>query len=248
MRYKTHLLFRWAADLVRHPRLLDAIEDVLGPDILCWSSVFFTKEAHDPGFVSWHQDLTYWGLDPADVVTAWIALSPSTEQSGAMRILPASHEMVVAEHRDTFEPDNLLSRGQEIALEIDESKTVTVELKPGEMSLHHVKLIHGLQANQSDDRRIGLSVNYIPPNVCQVVGDADSATLVRGADRFHNFEIESEPQADLEPEFVALHAAITRRTQKVLYLGTDNAHLPLTHRSPPWPPVASVAIGRPQPE
>ena len=222
MRYKTHLLFRWAAELVRHPRLLDAVEDVIGPDILCWGSAFFTKEANDPGFVSWHQDLTYWGLDPADVVSAWIAFSPSTEESGAMRVVPGSHKMAVAEHRDTFEPDNLLSRGQEIALEIEDSQAVTVELMPGEMSLHHVKLVHGSQPNRSDDRRIGLSVHYIPPSVRQVVGDVDSATLVRGTDRFHNFEIEPEPQADLEPRFVALHADITRRHQKMLYYGTEN--------------------------
>ena len=222
MRYKTHLLFRWAAELVRHPRLLDAIEDVIGPDILCWGSAFFTKEANDPGFVSWHQDLTYWGLDPADVVTAWIALSESTERSGAMRVVPGSHKMAVAEHRDTFEPDNLLSRGQEIALEIEDSRAVTLELTPGEASLHHVKLVHGSKPNRSDDRRIGLAIHYIPPHVRQVVGAVDSATLVRGADRFGHFDVEPEPQADLEPEFVALHAAITQRHQKVLYRGTDS--------------------------
>ena len=222
MKHKPHLLFRWAAELVRHPRLLDAIEDVIGPDILCWSSTFFTKEARDPGFVSWHQDLTYWGLDPADVVTAWIALSPSTGQSGAMRVAPGTHTMDVVEHRDTFDPDNMLTRGQEVAVEVEESQAVTLELMPGEMSLHHVKLVHGSQPNGTDDRRIGFAVRYIPPAVRQVVGTADSASLVRGTDRFHNFEPEPEPQADLEPELVALHAEIVSRQMQVLYRGTDN--------------------------
>jgi non-haem Fe2+, alpha-ketoglutarate-dependent halogenase len=222
MKHKPHLLFRWAAELVRHPRLLDAIEDVIGPDILCWSSTFFAKEARDPGFVSWHQDLTYWGLDPADVVTAWIALSPSTGESGAMRVAPGTHTMDVVEHRDTFDPDNMLTRGQEAAVEVEESRAVTLELMPGEVSLHHVKLVHGSQPNRSDDRRIGFAVRYIPTAVRQVVGTADSASLVRGTDRFHNFEPEPEPQADLEPDLVALHAEIVSRQMQVLYRGTDN--------------------------
>ncbi len=222
MKHKSHLLFRWAADLVRHSRVLDAVKDVIGPDILCWSSTFFIKEAHDPGFVSWHQDLTYWGLDPADVVSAWIALSPSTEESGAMRVAPGTHKMDVVEHRDTFDPDNMLTRGQEVAVEVEDSQAVTLELVPGEMSLHHVKLVHGSQPNRSDARRIGFAVRYIPPEVRQVVGAADSASLVRGTDRYHNFEPEPEPQADLEPDLVAFHAAIVQRQMEVLYRGTDN--------------------------
>ena len=126
MKHKTHLLFRWAADLARNSRVLDAVEDLIGPDILCWSTTFFIKEAHSPSFISYHQDLTYWGLDPADVVTAWVALAPATIESGAMRFLPGSHTTEVLPHKDTFNKDNLLTRGQEVAVEVDESKLVDI--------------------------------------------------------------------------------------------------------------------------
>ena len=223
MKHKTHLLFRWAADMVRLPKLLDAIEDLIGPDILCWSTTFFIKEANSPAYISYHQDLTYWGLDPADVVTAWIALSPATLESGAMRFLPGSHTTEVLPHKDTFAKDNLLTRGQEVDVEVDESKLVDILLQPGEMSLHHVKLVHGSMPNRSADRRIGFAVRYIPPSVRQVAGAADSAMLVRGEDRHGNFELEDPPAFDLDPASVARHQAITARQQAILYRGTDIA-------------------------
>src|ERR1700755_892395 len=140
LRHKSHLLFTWLNDLVRHPRILDAVEDVIGPNILCWGSSFFIKEPRNPGFVSWHQDSTYWGLDPADIVTAWVALSDSTAANGAMRVIPGSHRLEQVPHRDTFRGENLLSRGQEIMVDVDEQQAVMLELQAGEMSLHHVRL------------------------------------------------------------------------------------------------------------
>ena len=122
MKQKPHLLFTWLDELVRDDAVLDAVEGVIGPDILCWASSFFTKEAHDPSYVSWHQDLTYWGLEPADIVTAWIALSPSTPESGCMRVVPGSHKRDVLPHTETFAAHNLLSRGQEIQVEVDERR------------------------------------------------------------------------------------------------------------------------------
>jgi non-haem Fe2+, alpha-ketoglutarate-dependent halogenase len=157
-RHKVHLLFTWAAELVRHPRILDAVEDLIGPDILCWGSSFFIKEARNPAFVSWHQDATYWGLDPDDVVTAWVAFSDAPVESGAMEFLPGSHRMGQLPHADTFHEHNLLSRGQEIAVEVDAEKAVKVPLRAGEMSLHHVKLAHYSGPNTTDDRRIGLAI------------------------------------------------------------------------------------------
>src|SRR5690242_21243413 len=130
LRHKTHLLFPFLAELVRHPRILDAIEDVLGPDILCWSSNFFIKEATDPAFVSWHQDSTYWGLSSPDVATAWVALTPSNPANGAMAVIPGSHKLDQMPHRDTFHRHNLLTRGQEIAVEVDESQSVPLNLRP----------------------------------------------------------------------------------------------------------------------
>lgn len=223
LRMKSHLLFTWLDDLIRHPGILDAVEDVIGPDILCWGTSFFIKEPHNPSFVSWHQDSTYWGLDPADIVTAWVALSESTVENGAMRVIPGTHTMAQAEHRDTFAPDNLLSRGQEIAVDVDEARAVPLTLHPGEMSLHHVRLVHGSDPNPSDRRRIGFAIRYLPTHVRQVVGTTDSATLVRGTDRFGNFEPEQAPDADMSPSAVAFHARITGQHDTILMRGTPKA-------------------------
>jgi non-heme Fe2+,alpha-ketoglutarate-dependent halogenase len=220
LRHKPHLLFPWLNDLIRHPRILDAVADLLGPNILCWSSSFFIKEANDAGFVSWHQDSTYWGLSSPDVATAWLALTPANQVNGCMKFIPGSHAFQVA-HKDTFHENNLLTRGQEIAVEVDEDKAVLAELKAGQASLHHVMLFHGSAPNRSGDRRIGFAVRYIPTHVRQVAGERDSATLVRGVDTYHNFEHEPAPTADCAPEACALHAAITERQLKVLYRDTD---------------------------
>jgi non-haem Fe2+, alpha-ketoglutarate-dependent halogenase len=216
MRHKSHLLFTWLDGLIRHPAVLDAVEGVIGPDILCWSSTFFIKEAHDPGFVSWHQDSTYWGLDPADIVTAWVALSESTAENGAMRVIPDTQRLEQIAHRDTFAANNLLTRGQEIAVEVDEAKAVMLSLQPGEMSLHHVRLIHGSDPNPSGKRRIGFAIRYLPTHVRQVVGTRDSATLVRGVDRFANFEPEYPPDRDLSDAALAFHARVMGDQQNVL--------------------------------
>ena len=151
---RPHLLLKWIDDLIRDPRVLNPVEAVLGPNILCWASGFFAKKPGDGTFVSWHQDATYWGLSSHDVVTAWIAFSPSTPETGCLRVVPGSHQEQVA-HRDTFMEGNLLSRGQEIAVEVDESRAVDIVLLPGEMSLHHVLLFHGSNANCGSDWRIG---------------------------------------------------------------------------------------------
>jgi len=221
MRHKSHLLFTWLDGLIRHPAILDAVEGVIGPDILCWSSTFFIKEAHDAGFVSWHQDSTYWGLDPADIVTAWVALSESTAENGAMRVIPDTQKLEQVVHRDTFDPNNLLTRGQEIAVEVDESKAAMLSLQPGEMSLHHVRLIHGSDPNPSAKRRIGFAIRYLPTHVRQVVGTRDSATLVRGVDNFGNFEPEYAPDRDLSDAAVAFHAHVMGDQQKVLMRNTQ---------------------------
>ena len=218
-RIKPHLLFTWLADLVRHPAILNAVEDVLGPDLLCWNSSFFTKEARSPGFVSWHQDATYWGLSEPDVVTAWVAFTESSVANGNMRVIPGSHRAQVP-HVDTFHPDNLLSRGQEISVEVDESQAADIVLRAGEMSLHHVLMVHGSGANPSPDRRIGFAIRYVPTRVRQTAGPRDSATLVRGRDAFGHFDLEPRPETDLDPGMVAVHAEISDRQAKILYRGT----------------------------
>jgi non-heme Fe2+,alpha-ketoglutarate-dependent halogenase len=220
-RHKPHLVYTWAQELICEPRILDAVEDVIGPDILAWESVFFIKEPHTDDFISWHQDITYWGLEAeGDVVTAWVALSPSTTESGCMRVVPGTHRREVVPHADTFGQHNMLSRGQEIAVEVDEAHAVDLVLQPGQMSLHHVKIFHGSRPNRARDRRIGFAIRYLPPQVHPEVG-ADSATLVRGHDRFGYFELEPAPMLDLAPEAVAYHQRV--RDQRMAILMRDAA-------------------------
>jgi hypothetical protein len=220
LRHKSHLLFTWLSELVRHDRILDAVEDLYGPDLLCWSTNFFIKEKANPAFVSWHQDSTYWGLSKPDVVSAWIAFTPAHSGNGAMQVISGTHKTDQMPHRDTFDKHNLLTRGQEVAVDVDAGKAVTITLEPGEMSLHHVRLVHGSPPNTSDDRRIGFAIRYVPTSVSQIAG-TDSATLVRGADRFHHFELEPSPSRDLDPALVALHKQITERNARILYRGTE---------------------------
>ena len=220
MRHKTHLLFTWADALVHHPKVLDAVEDAIGPDILCWTTTFFIKEANSPGFVSWHQDSTYWGLDPDEVITAWVAFTEVDEANGYMQVIPGSHKIDQLPHVDTFHKDNLLSRGQEIAVDVDVSKAVGLAMHAGEMSLHHIKLVHGSAANRTNDRRIGLAIRYIPTYVRQTKV-RDSAMLVRGVDKYHHFDDEPRPVADLDEAALAAHADSVSRQVKALYQGTE---------------------------
>jgi non-heme Fe2+,alpha-ketoglutarate-dependent halogenase len=223
-RHKPHLVYTWAQELIRHPKILDAVEEVIGPDILAWETVFFTKEPRTEDYISWHQDITYWGLDQeGDVVTAWVALSPSNPESGCMRVVPGTHLKDVVAHRDTFSERNMLSRGQEIAVDVDEDHAVDLVLRPGQMSLHHVKIFHGSHQNRSADRRIGFAIRFLPPHVKQGVGPADSATLVRGNDRFGYFEHEPAPASDLDPAAVAVHKAVRDRRMEILMRGAEQA-------------------------
>lgn len=216
-RFKTHLLFGWLNDLVRDASIVDAIEDLYGGNILCWATHYFAKEPHDPAFVSWHQDSTYWGLSKPDVVTAWVALSESNEANGALKVIPGTHSLDQIPHVDTYNKNNALTRGQEIAVDVDASKAVTLELQPGEMSLHHVRIIHGSEPNNSDVRRIGIAIRYIPASVRQLQGD-DSATLVRGVDEFKTFGHEPRPQGDYDPE---LHNRYTSQNEALLLKGAN---------------------------
>jgi non-haem Fe2+, alpha-ketoglutarate-dependent halogenase len=221
-RHKAHLLFPFLSEIVRNSRLLDAIEDLYGANLLCWSTNFFIKEARNPAFVSWHQDATYWGLSSPDVVTAWIALTPSNMDNGAMGVIPGTHLQAQLPHRDTFDQNNMLTRGQEVAVEVDPARARYLTLEPGEASLHHVLLVHGSPPNPSSDRRIGFAIRYIPTSVRQLHGE-ESATLVRGTDSYNYFGHEPLPKDELEPEMVALHKDITEKNAKILYRGTKIA-------------------------
>ena len=188
----THLMLPWVYQIVSHPRVLDSVECAIGPNILVWGSDWFVKFARDAAFVSWHQDGAYWGLNPPKVTTAWIALSPSTLESGCMQVMPGTQKMSLPQ-RETYALDNALSRGQEIALDVDESKAVALCLAPGEMSLHHIGIAHGSKANGSDYHRIGIAVRYIAPEVMQNGTERQIVQLVRGKDEHGNFEIVAPP-------------------------------------------------------
>lgn len=216
---KTHLISTWLNRLIRDPRILDPVEDILGPNILCWSSQFFAKDAHDKAYVGWHQDGNYWGLSSDEVITAWVALTPSNRLSGCMMVVPGTQKLI-AEHVDTFSEDNMLSRGQEITVQVQREQMVPVELHPGQMSLHHVMIYHGSDPNQSDLPRIGFAIRYIPTHVKQVGDIRGSALLVRGQDTYQHFEAEQEPKADFDPEALALHGKVLDNQLKVLYAGS----------------------------
>ena len=206
----THLNFPWAYDLVTHPAVLDVVEGVLGPDLLVWASSIFAKPPHDPGYITFHQDATYWGLDSPQVSTAWIALSPSTVENGCMRVVPGTHTHDIHPHKETWADDNLLSRGQEIQVEVNEDDVVNVALRPGEMSLHHVNIIHGSNANPTDVARIGFAIRYITPKVKQIKPD-HPAILARGADQYGHYELMTGPPpprntADILEEHLAIAA------------------------------------------
>ena len=217
LRNKSHLLFTWVDDLMRHPKILDAVEDLIGADILCWNTFFWVKEPGSESFVSWHQDLRYWGLDTDDLVSVWLALSPATLESGCMRVLPGSHQGDLLPHQDEFKENNLLTRGQEISVQVDEAKAVAMPLQPGEMSMHNVRLAHASGPNRSTDRRIGLSLHYMPTSTKQVVGEWDSAALVRGEDRHGHFTLAPRPSKDFDPAAVAFHEKATQAIRDVLF-------------------------------
>ena len=212
--FKAHLPFRWLSDIITHPLILDAVEDVIGPNLLCWGSSFFQKNAHDPRFVSWHQDTYYYGLEPPETLTVWLSITHSNLESGCVRAIPGSHESreVVAFNNITDE-NNLLARGQTI-VGVDEDAAVPMVLKPGEFSMHHEAVVHGSDPNRSDDRRIGLSIHYIPTHVQRVKynrpGVKPRAALVRGADEYGNWEHETLPDADFHPERLAELEGIRR--------------------------------------
>jgi len=201
---KPHLLCMVADALAHDERLLDAVESLIGPDIMAWDAAFIIKEPGDNKKVSWHQDLTYWGLDSVDgVVSIWLALSPATIESGAMKMMPGSHRAGQLGHRATVDPDNVLSRGQTLEAEIDEARAVDTVLRPGQMSMHHGLTFHSSRPNVSRDRRIGFNMNLIRPDVRQLRVENDSAMLLRGTDRFGHYRLEPRPTGDFTPEGIA---------------------------------------------
>ena len=208
--------------LVRNPNLVDAVKPILGEDLMVWSGGLFIKEANTPHVVTWHQDLTYWGLDEADEVTAWVALSPATIESGCMSFVPGSHTQQLVPHVDTFADNNLLSRGQEIAVDVDEDAGVHVILNTGQASLHHGHLFHSSGPNTTNDRRIGAAIRFIKPSMKQHSGDRSLVTLVSGEDHYGHFTVAGEPRGWLAEEDFELIRQDTEIKRRVLYQGAED--------------------------
>jgi len=195
------------AELACHPAVLDVVEALIGPDILVYNVTYIIKEANTPTHVSWHQDLTYWGLDRDDQVSLWLALSDASVDAGCMRVIPGSHRHGRLVHITGEEDENnVLFQNQRVA-DIDESQAVPCPLRPGQASLHHGWLLHASAPNRTGDRRIGLNVQYIAPQVRQTKLPGYTAWLVRGEDRYGYYPNETPACTDLDP------AALERRLQ-----------------------------------
>ncbi|MBX9701381.1 MAG: phytanoyl-CoA dioxygenase family protein [Acetobacteraceae bacterium] len=210
-RMKPYLLFRWAAEMVRCPAVLDAVEDLIGPDILVYHTTLWWKEAGSPNHVPWHQDGTYFGLAPHEHVTAWVALTPSTAESGCVTILPGSHRAGQLPHADRPDPAIMLSRGQTLAQLPDTSGAVPIPLAPGEFSLHHTLVMHSSAPNHAAWDRIGLGISYIPARVRHTGPTRLAATLVRGANTHDHFDLEPEPRGDADAAARDAHAGSIAR-------------------------------------
>jgi non-heme Fe2+,alpha-ketoglutarate-dependent halogenase len=213
-RVKPYLLFPWAAELVRHARILDCVESLIGPDILVFHTTVWLKEPHSESFVPWHQDATYFGLAPFEHVTAWVALTDSTPENGCVQIIPASHTTGQRPHFDQPDPKAMLSRGQTLADAVDEGGAVDLVLRAGEVSFHHTLAFHRSGINRTDARRIGIGISYIPTRVRHVGATRLSATLVRGTDPHGYFDHEPTPRADADAAALAAHADSVARFWK----------------------------------
>jgi hypothetical protein len=189
-RYKLHTVVEMAYKLASNKELLDSVEALLGPNILLYNTSFVIKEPHSKAHISWHQDLTYWGFNDDKQVAAWIALSDATEENGCMHMIPGSHKGGQLPHRTTKDSNNLLHHGQTIE-GVSEEQSRCIPLNAGEASLHHGWTMHTSYPNKSDDRRIGLTINYISTDMFQTQTEHDSAMLVRGVDHYNHFKIDT---------------------------------------------------------
>ncbi|MDH3701853.1 MAG: phytanoyl-CoA dioxygenase family protein [Alphaproteobacteria bacterium] len=215
LRHKCHLVLTWADAMVHHPRVLDAVASVLGPNLLCWATSFFIKNARDPAFVSWHQDSEYWGLDQIEnTVSVWIALTPSRVENGCLRIVPGTHTAML-EHHKIPDANNMLNHNQHVA--VNEADAVDLIMAPGEACLFHTLAVHGSNPNPSDGRRIGFAIRYIKPSCRQLVEEHDSAMLVRGDDTHGHFTLEPRPRTNAAPEALALQQRIFETKDGGLY-------------------------------
>lgn len=198
---KGHLCFRRSFEFSRHPAILDVVEDLIGPNIYALSSRFWMKPGQDGSFVSWHQDSAYFGLEPNELVTVWLALTDSNLENGCVRVIPGTHVGQIYSHVETYDEKNLLARGQSIET-IDDSNAADLVLKAGQFSCHHERIVHGSNANDTDAMRVGVAFFYFPAYVKSTMGRRP-ADLVRGVDVNDNWDLDPTPTEDRDQRILA---------------------------------------------
>ncbi len=211
------LLCPWTDEFIRHPGLLDPMEDLLGPNLLAWGVSLRLKEADGRTFAGWHQDTAYCDIKPIVVIAA-LALSDCGEGAGCLRVIPGSHRGALLPHREHFGTDSMLTREQQIDAPVDEPAAVSLPLAAGEAVFFNNAICHSSGPNRSDDRRIVFLIEYVPTHAWQHE-PRESATLVRGVDRFHNFDVDPRPVEEMSP---AARTAWQRKVEvqaEVLYRG-----------------------------
>ena len=206
-RSRTHVLLAWVHGLVSHPAILDAVEDLIGPNILVYTCTWFIKEPESAAIAGWHQDATYFGLRPHVHVTAWLALTDATAENGCMEFLPGSHHRGQLPHRAGVVPASVNRAGQAVTIDVDDAPAVHAPLRAGEFSLHHTLCLHRSQPNRSSGRRVGLAISYVPTSAQHLgVKHKMPAMLVRGVDTFGHFKPEPAPAADFDDAARAAYA------------------------------------------
>lgn len=207
-------------DRIAHdPRILDVIERLVGPDIVVGGTTLFIKEPESDGFISWHQDARYIGLEPHNWVTAWLAVSDVNEENGCMRMVPGTHKAPLVEHVDTFDEDNMLTRGQTVP-NVDEAATRPLVMKAGQLSVHHPRIVHGSGPNLSDNRRFGFAIqSYMGGDVEQVFGKI-WVQQARGS-RHGNHPLAGRPTEAMRAEDIAFRDMTNDELSKIFYAGAQ---------------------------
>ncbi len=217
-RNNAHYVLPVLDKLSHNGRILDAVESILGHNILVAGTTLFIKEPENSGFISWHQDARYIGLEPHNWVTAWLALTDVNENNGCMRMVPGSHKQPLLDHIDTYEQDNMLTRGQTVP-DVDEAQTDPVILRPGQLSLHHPRVVHGSGANLSSERRVGFAIqSYIGDNVDQVIGKI-YVQQARGEDRHRFHQHKARVKAPMRSTDIAFWQQANDQLSTIFYTG-----------------------------
>jgi non-haem Fe2+, alpha-ketoglutarate-dependent halogenase len=201
----------WFNALIRHPKILDAIEDVIGPNILVWTSTFFIKEPHSPTFAAWHQDGSYFGLEPHEQVCAWVALSDASREAGCMEHLSGRGAARQLHHSPLGLANSINRAGQTIMESFDETGPVAMSLQAGEFSLHHEFSVHRSAPNNASHRRVGIGLNYIPTHIRVDSPVRLCAMLVRGEDTHGHFDLIEPPSAERDAAALAVHQQVSDR-------------------------------------